>query len=115
MQMGLYSQDIGLIRRGGYGHDHERAAVPNGAWEHRGPLSWAQQEQVRLHPHYSERVLARCGPLAELAPTAGAHHERLDGSGYHRQLRAGGLGPAVRVLATADAFQALTQVRAHRP
>ncbi len=114
-KLGLADQEIALIRRAGYVHDLGRAAVPNGVWEHRGPLSWAQQEQVRLHPHYSERVLARCGPLSELAPTAGAHHERLDGSGYHRQLRAGGLGTAARVLATADAFQAMTQVRAHRP
>jgi DNA-binding NarL/FixJ family response regulator len=60
-------------------------------------------------------VLARCGPLAALAPLAGSHHERLDGSGYHRQLHAGGLGTAARVLAAADAFQAMTQTRAHRP
>jgi DNA-binding NarL/FixJ family response regulator len=74
-----------------------------------------QEEQVRVHPHYSERVLARCGPLAPLAGLAASHHERLDGSGYHRQLRAGGLGTAARVLCAADAFQAMTQTRAHRP
>jgi HD-GYP domain-containing protein (c-di-GMP phosphodiesterase class II) len=106
---------VAALRRAGYVHDLGRAAVPNRVWERAGPLSWADQEQVRLHPHYSERVLVRCAPLAVLAPLAGAHHERLDGSGYHRQLTAGGLGVAARVLAAADAFQAMTQPRAHRP
>jgi HD-GYP domain-containing protein (c-di-GMP phosphodiesterase class II) len=106
---------VAALRRAGYVHDLGRAAVPNRVWERAGPLSWADQEQVCLHPHYSERVLVRCAPLAVLAPLAGAHHERLDGSGYHRQLTAGGLGVAARVLAAADAFQAMTQPRAHRP
>jgi HD-GYP domain-containing protein (c-di-GMP phosphodiesterase class II) len=114
-QLGLEAREVAALRRAGYLHDIGRAAVPNGVWGHAGPLSWAEEEQVRLHPHYSERVLARCGPLAALAPLAGAHHERLDGSGYHRQLRAGQLGTTARVLATADAFQALVQVTVHRP
>jgi DNA-binding NarL/FixJ family response regulator len=42
------------------------------------------------------------------------HHERLDGSGYHRGCRARDLSPAARVLATADAFHAMTQERPHR-
>jgi HD-GYP domain-containing protein (c-di-GMP phosphodiesterase class II) len=114
-QLALDANETAMLRRAGYVHDLGRAAIPNKVWEHSGPLSWAEEEQVRLHPHYSERVLARCGPLAALASLAGAHHERLDGSGYHRQLRAGGLGIAARVLATANAFQTMTQVRAHRP
>ena len=60
-------------------------------------------------------MIARCGPLAPLAPIAGAHHERLDGSGYHRQLAGSGLDLCARVLAAADVFQAMTQQRAHRP
>jgi DNA-binding CsgD family transcriptional regulator len=114
-RLGLDARAITALRRAGYVHDLGRAAVSNRVWEHAGPLSWADQEQVRLHPHYSERVLARCAPLAALAPLAGAHHERLDGSGYHRQLSGGGLGVAARVLAAADALQAMTQPRAHRP
>jgi HD-GYP domain-containing protein (c-di-GMP phosphodiesterase class II) len=113
--LGLDPRETILLRRAAFVHDLGRAAVPNGVWEHDGPLSWVQEEQVRLHPHYSERVLARCGPLAALAPLAASHHERLDGSGYHRQLRSGALGVAARVLAAADAFQAMTQTRAHRP
>jgi HD-GYP domain-containing protein (c-di-GMP phosphodiesterase class II) len=105
---------IDALRRAGHLHDLGRAAVRSGIWERPGPLSWAEQEQVRLHAHYSERVIARCAPIAELAPIAGAHHERLDGSGYHRQLAGGGLDVCARVLAAADAFQAMTQPRAYR-
>ena len=112
---GLDSAQVDTLRRAGYLHDLGRASVPNGVWEKPGPLSWAEQEQVRLHAHYSERVLRRCGPLSALAELAGSHHERLDGSGYHRQARAPALGPLARILAAADAFQAMTQERAHRP
>jgi HD-GYP domain-containing protein (c-di-GMP phosphodiesterase class II) len=103
------------LRRAALLHDIGRAAIPNGVWERPGPLGWADQERVRLHAYHSERVLARCGPLAPLAPLAGMHHERLDGSGYHRQVAAAAIGLPARVLAAADAFQAMTQPRAHRP
>ena len=114
-RLGVSEADATAIRRAGYLHDLGRAAVRNGVWERRGPLRWTEQEQVRLHPHYTERVLARCGPLGVLAPVAGAHHERLDGSGYHKQLEAKGLGLSARILAAADAMQAMGQERAHRP
>jgi HD-GYP domain-containing protein (c-di-GMP phosphodiesterase class II) len=70
---------------------------------------------VRLHPYYTERILARTGAFAELAPLAGAHHERLDGSGYHRGLQAASLTRPMRVLAAADAYAAMTAERPHRP
>jgi putative nucleotidyltransferase with HDIG domain len=103
------------VRRAALVHDLGRAAVPNGVWERAGPLTWAEQERVRLHAYHSERVLVRCGPLAPLARTAGAHHERLDGSGYHRSVNARSLGAADRLLAAADVYRALTEHRAHRP
>ena len=55
-----------------------------GSGRNAGPLSADEWERVRLHAYHSERVLARSEFLAALAPVAGAHHERLDGSGYHR-------------------------------
>ena len=48
------------------------------------PLSGGERERVRLHPYYTERVLERSAALAPIALLAGSHHERLDGSGYHR-------------------------------
>ena len=97
-----------------YLHDLGRLAVSNAIWEKPGPLTSAEWEQVRMHPYYSERILATSGTLERLAPLAGMHHERLDGSGYHRSCTGREQPIAVRVLAAADAFQAMLQDRPHR-
>jgi HD-GYP domain-containing protein (c-di-GMP phosphodiesterase class II) len=96
-------------------HDLGRGGVSNAVWEKPGPLSTAEWEQVRLHPYYTERILATSTSLAPIADIAGRHHERLDGSGYHRGCGGAAIGAAARVLAAADAFQAMTQRRPHRP
>jgi HD-GYP domain-containing protein (c-di-GMP phosphodiesterase class II) len=103
------------LRRAAFLHDIGRAAVPNGVWEKAGPLTSSGWERVRLHAYQSERILSRCAPLAACAQLAGMHHERLDGSGYHRAASGAGTIPlGARVLAAADAFVAATQERAHR-
>jgi DNA-binding CsgD family transcriptional regulator len=60
-------------------------------------------------------VLERVPALAPLAPLAASHHERLDGSGYHRGTRASELGFEQRLLAAADALAELTEPRPDRP
>jgi HD-GYP domain-containing protein (c-di-GMP phosphodiesterase class II)/DNA-binding CsgD family transcriptional regulator len=104
----------GAIRRAALVHDLGRVAVPARAWNRPGPLSADEWEQVRLHPYHTERVLSRSPFLDSLAPIAGAHHERLDGSGYYRGATAAMLTPAARLLAAADAYHAMTQPRRHR-
>ena len=95
--------------------DLGRIAVSNVIWEKPGPLTAAEWEQARMHSYHSERILAKSDALAPLARVAGMHHERLDGSGYYRGCQARELSPAVRILAAADAFHAMTQERPHRP
>jgi HD-GYP domain-containing protein (c-di-GMP phosphodiesterase class II) len=95
-------------------HDLGRVGISDAIWEKPGPLTAAEWEQVRLHPYHSERILATSRALEPMASIAGMHHERLDGSGYHRGCRARDIPPAARVLAAADAFQAMTQNRPHR-
>jgi HD-GYP domain-containing protein (c-di-GMP phosphodiesterase class II) len=95
-------------------HDLGRVGISGAIWEKPGPLTAAEWEQVRMHPYHSERILATSRALETLAPIAAMHHERLDGSGYHRGCRGHDLPPACRVLAAADAFQAMTQTRPHR-
>jgi HD-GYP domain-containing protein (c-di-GMP phosphodiesterase class II) len=89
--------------------------ISAGVWTKPGPLTEREWEQVRLHPYYTERILARPPALATLGALAALHHERLDGSGYHRRLPASLLSPAARLLAAADVYQALLEPRPHRP
>jgi len=70
---------------------------------------------VREHPRHTEAILARVGALAPLAEIAGAHHERMDGRGYHRGVAAGDLPFEARILAVADVYDALTAERPYRP
>jgi HD-GYP domain-containing protein (c-di-GMP phosphodiesterase class II) len=111
---GLDAEDVGVIRRAALVHDVGRVAVSNAIWDRPGPLHAGEWEEVRLHPLHTERVLGRCGGLAAEAAIAGAHHERLDGSGYHRRLPAAMLAKPVRILQAADAFHAMTEPRPHR-
>ena len=114
-EIALADDAVTRLRRAALLHDLGRVAVPNAVWERPGPLTTGQWEQVRLHAYHSERILARCPVLAPLADIAGRHHERHDGSGYHRGAGGTELAVETRLLALADAFQAMTQERPHRP
>jgi HD-GYP domain-containing protein (c-di-GMP phosphodiesterase class II)/DNA-binding CsgD family transcriptional regulator len=102
------------LRRAGLVHDLGRVAVENGIWDKPGPLTTAEWEQMRLHAYYTERILERCRPLASIVEPASSHHERVDGSGYHRSLPAEALSREDRILAAADVLAALTADRPHR-
>jgi HD-GYP domain-containing protein (c-di-GMP phosphodiesterase class II) len=102
------------LRRAALVHDLGRVAVHPRIWQKPGPLTADEWEQVRLHPYHSERVLAPSEFLAALGAVAGAHHERLDGSGYHRAVAGAQLALPARLLAAADAYHAMTEPRPHR-
>jgi HD-GYP domain-containing protein (c-di-GMP phosphodiesterase class II) len=112
--LGCSRTEVSQVRAAGFLHDVGRVAVPNGIWDKRGPLSAGEQERVRLHPYYTERVLERSRALAPLALLSGSHHERLDGSGYHRGATASQLSVGARLLAAADTYDAMSHDRPHR-
>ena len=112
---GLPPDDVIALRRAGLLHDLGRTGVSAGIWEKPGPLSEREWEQVRMHPYHTERVLARPAALARLGTLASLHHERLNGSGYHRSLPAAMLSPSARILAAADAYHAMIEPRPYRP
>ena len=110
----LTPAEIVLIRRAGLVHDLGRVAVPVRIWQKRGRLTADEWERVRLHAYYTDRFLTNSPFLAELAPVASTHHERLDASGYHRGLTSATLARPARLLAAADAYHAMTEPRPHR-
>jgi HD-GYP domain-containing protein (c-di-GMP phosphodiesterase class II) len=111
----LAASDIRIVQRAGWVHDIGRVGISSAVWGRPGPLTQGEWERVRLHPYYTERVLARPQAIAHLGVLASLHHERLDGTGYHRGAPATMLRPEARLLAAADVYHALTETRPHRP
>ena len=113
-RMGLPADAVALVRRAALAHDLGRIGVSNAIWEKPGPLGFGEWERVRLHPHFTERAFAQSTELTPIGLLAGSHHERLDGSGYHRGTRAPGLDQGARILAAADCYGAMREARPHR-
>lgn len=111
---GLPDDEVEQLRHAALVHDVGRTAISPRVWGKSGPLNADEREQVRLHPYHTERVLVRSTVLAGVAPIAMAHHERLDGSGYHRGLDVSSLSPKARLLAAADAFHSKIEPRPYR-
>src|SRR6476619_1682943 len=114
-RLGLPAETVTLLRRGALAADLGRVGVSNAIWEKPGPLGFGEWERVRLHPHFTERAFAQSQALASRGLLAGSHHERLDGSGYHRGLRGSTLDTTTRILAAADCYTAMRAARPYRP
>jgi HD-GYP domain-containing protein (c-di-GMP phosphodiesterase class II) len=96
-------------------HGIGRAAVANTVWERDGRLSAADWEKIRLVPYWTARAGAQIPTLRAEAALASHAYERLDGSGYFRNLDANALGLPHRLLAAACAYAALCMPRPWRP
>jgi HD-GYP domain-containing protein (c-di-GMP phosphodiesterase class II) len=114
-RLGLVEAEVRMLRRAGLAHDLGRLGISNAIWDKRGPLGAGEWERVRLHPYLTERMLRQSQALAPLAGIAVQHRERLDGSGYPHGLSGAGISPPARILAAADAYQAMREPRPHRP
>ena len=113
--LGLDAPTQALLHRAGLIHAIGRAALPNPLWERPGRLSASDREQIRLMPYWTFRAAGFIPALRAEAELASYAYERLDGSGYYRNLGGAALAPAQRVLATAVALVALRSPRPWRP
>jgi HD-GYP domain-containing protein (c-di-GMP phosphodiesterase class II) len=112
LRLGLGPTEIACIRRAALVHDMGKVVVPAAILEKSAPLNPAERERMQLHPYYTERILAWVPALREAAAMAGAHHERLDGSGYFRGLSGSQISPGARILAMADEFDEHSRLQA---
>jgi DNA-binding CsgD family transcriptional regulator len=113
--MGMGEREAAEVHAAALLHDLGRTAISSEVWDRPGPLGPGDTERVRLHSYWTERILARCPAVAHLAPVAAGHHERLDGTGYHRGARGTDLDLAGRVIAAADELAAMIESRPYRP
>lgn len=114
LTLGLSDRTVVAVRRAALAHDVGRVGVSASVWNKPGDLTADEWEHVRLHAYHTERVLSPSAALAGLAAISCAHHERLDGSGYHRGVSGPALSVPARVLAVADAYHTMIEPRPHR-
>jgi HD-GYP domain-containing protein (c-di-GMP phosphodiesterase class II) len=98
------ASDATSLRRAGRVHDIGKAGVPCSIVVKRENLTPPEAERMSRHARYSEEVLTRVPQLAALAPLVAAHHEFVDGGGYHRQLAGDQIPIGGRILRLADAY-----------
>ena len=102
------------LMRAGLLHDIGKVGVSNLILGKPGRLTEAEFAVIKEHPRLTYDILSRITPLRGIAEIAANHHERLDGSGYHRGLTSDRLDVSSRTLAVADMYDALTQDRPYR-
>jgi HD-GYP domain-containing protein (c-di-GMP phosphodiesterase class II) len=113
--LGLPEEAVTTLRRAALVHDFGITAVPNSIWDKPGPLTRTEFDRVELHTMLTDQVLRRSPALNALTPLASTHHEKCDGSGYHKRVRADTGDPAACVLAATEIYVGLTTERADRP
>jgi putative nucleotidyltransferase with HDIG domain len=113
-ELGLNAQRRRTLRRAALLHDIGKLGVSNSIINKPGPLNAEEWKAVRQHTIHSANVLSRVAHLSNLVPVARSHHERLDGKGYPDGLKGDEIGLDVRIVTTADVFDALTAERPYR-
>ncbi|NBB50257.1 HD domain-containing protein [Rhizobium sp. CRIBSB] len=114
VELGLPPAERRTLRRAALLHDIGKLGVSARVLNKPAKLDAEEWTEMRAHAAHSERILSRIPAFAELAEIGGAHHERLDGSGYPRGLKGDQISFATRIIATADVFEALTGERPYR-
>jgi HD-GYP domain-containing protein (c-di-GMP phosphodiesterase class II) len=102
------------LRRAALLHDLGKLSVPNSILDKPGRLTPQEWDTVRLYPYNTQRILEKVVGFKHMAFVASTHHEKLDGSGYYRNLRSSQLPMTARALAVADMYNALSSKRPWR-
>ncbi|WNI22540.1 HD-GYP domain-containing protein [Streptomyces sp. ITFR-16] len=114
-ELGMDRDRIEVLRFAGILHDVGKLGVPTRVLRKDGPLTPEERRVIELHPEYGHEIVRGIGFLGEARAAILHHHERLDGSGYPYGLAGREIPEFARVVAVADAFDAMTSTRSYRP
>ena len=113
-QLKLSAADRRCVELGALLHDVGKLSIPDRVLTKPGPLNELEWTAMRRHAALGERLLAHILDQAEVLAIVRSHHERWDGSGYPDGLRGEEIPLAARIVAVADAFQAMIEPRPYR-
>jgi HD-GYP domain-containing protein (c-di-GMP phosphodiesterase class II) len=112
--MGLTHHEQELVHLCGLVHDVGKIGLPAGLLEKPGALSLDERRQMEQHSVIGERILRNVADYEEIAAIVRHHHERIDGNGYPDRLEADEIPLLARIMAVADAYNAMTSDRPYR-
>jgi putative two-component system response regulator len=112
--IGLDTDDIGALERGGFLHDIGKIAVPDRVLLKGGALDPNESRVMREHPIVGDALCAGLKSLKNVRPIVRHHHERLDGSGYPDGLRSTAVPLLAQIVGLVDVYDALTSERPYR-
>jgi putative nucleotidyltransferase with HDIG domain len=113
-RMGLPERDQGLAHLCGLVHDIGKIGLSAGLLEKPGSLSLDERRQMERHSEIGERILRNVDDYSEIASVVRHHHERVDGNGYPDRLAGDTIPLLARIIAVADAYNAMTSDRPYR-
>jgi putative nucleotidyltransferase with HDIG domain len=113
-RMGLEQEDEQLVHLCGLVHDIGKIGLPAGLLEKPGALTLDERKQMELHSTIGERILRNVDDYSEIAAIVRHHHERVDGNGYPDGLVGDEIPLLARIIAVADAYNAMTSDRPYR-
>ncbi|MFF7890762.1 HD-GYP domain-containing protein [Streptomyces sp. NPDC007907] len=112
-ELGMPDERVEVLRFAGILHDVGKLGVPTRLLRKDGPLTPEERRVIELHPEYGHEMVRGIGFLGEARAAVLHHHERLDGSGYPYGLVGRQIPESARVVAVADAFDAMTSTRSY--
>jgi putative nucleotidyltransferase with HDIG domain len=113
-RMGISGAELDRLRYGALLHDVGKIGIPGEILRKPGPLTAAERERMDEHTAIGARMLERIPFLAPVAPLVRSAHERFDGGGYPDGLAAEEIPRGAMIIATCDAFHAMTSNRTYR-
>jgi putative nucleotidyltransferase with HDIG domain len=113
-RMGLSKWEQDLVHLCGLVHDIGKVGLPAGLLEKPGPLTLDERRLMEEHAIIGERILSNVEDYAEIARIVRHHHERVDGNGYPDCLSGSEIPILSRIIAVADAYNAMTSHRPYR-
>jgi putative two-component system response regulator len=113
-RMGLSEEEQSVVHLCGLVHDIGKIGLPAGLLEKPGALTLEERRQMEEHSAIGEKILSKVDDYAEIAKIVRHHHERVDGLGYPDGLEGDAIPLAARIIAVADAYNAMTSDRPYR-
>ena len=113
-ELGLYDKDLNTLKVGGLFHDIGKIGISDTILTKKAKLTDEEYEEIKKHPSIGKQIADNTSLFRDIVPIIYSHHEKFDGTGYPQKLKGKDIPFLARVVAVADAFDAMTSRRSYR-